>query len=365
MSTEQVTIWPLVNSVIGEGSIIAAYGPMRGGYIFNPLSAADQNLAVAETLYMSIAGPASLAEDATTIAIPPGESRNFPPGLTGPVWVNAQSPGHRFTGVVYQPTANFQASQQSFPPAALTSLLQTLPQYLYEQYADDQNLLGFVQAFNEIAQQYMDYYNTLNLPDYTQQQGIFLDWVAKGLYGLARPLLPSGLIKTIGPYNTTPYNTIPYNELITLSPGTFYNTTDDVFKRILTWYLWRGDGFQFNVRWIKRRVERFLTGDNGNGGQSIAGDPSKAEYYPPDRTYDISVTFGVDGEININLQTIQRMTIGGALYNFAPYNAFAYNDLQTVAVSLDVNPLVPIFKAAVDSGALAFPFQLTPIVNIN
>lgn len=362
MSTEKVTVWPLVNSVIGEGSIVAAYGPMRSGYIVNPV---NQGLISSENLYVSLLGPADLAQTATTSAIPPGGTFTIPPGFNGVVYVNAQTSGHRFSGVIYQPATDFQPTKQTFPPTELTSLLQTLPQYLYEQYADDQNLLGFVQAFNEIVQQYMDYYNTLNLPDYTQQQGVFLDWVAKGLYGLARPLLPSGLIKTIGPYNTTPYNTIPYNELITLSPGTFYNTTDDIFKRILTWYLWRGDGFQFNVRWIKRRVERFLTGENGGGGQSVAGDPSRAEYYPPDRTYDVNVTFGVGGEININLQTIQRIVIGGSLYNFAPYNGFAYNDLRTVAVSLDVNPLVPIFKAAVDSGALAFPFQLTPIVNIN
>lgn len=362
---EKVTVWPLVASAVGAGSTVAAYGPMRGGFIINPTSAADQNVPIAEPLYIDLLNPAALRQTSTTSILNPGDPPFvFPAGFVGTVYVNAVTPGHRFSGAVYQPSKGFTVSTASFPPAGLTSLLSVLPQYLYEQYADDQSLIAFVQAFNEIVQSYVDYLNTVNLPVYTGLQGKLLDWVALGMYGFERPLLPIGVGQTLGPYNTAPYNTIAYDAYDHIAPTEYFATTDDVFRRILTWYLYLGDGKQFNIRWIKRRVERFLAGMDGSGGPSAAGSPSNAQMYPPDSTYDVGVTFGVDGQININLQTVIRTATGGALYNFAPYNGFAYNDLDSEAMSLPVSPLVPIFKAAVDSGVLAFPFQLAPIVNV-
>lgn len=364
MSSERVTVWPLVSDQVQGESVVAAYGPLRGGYIYNPADPVDQGLSSVANLFVDITGPAAAQQTSTTSVITPGNVYSFPPGLTGAVWVNSQSVGHRFSGAIYQPWNDFKPSVAPFPPAGLTSILSTLPQYLYEEYADDETLLGFVQAFNEIVQSYVDYYNALNLPVFTLQQGRLLDWVADGMYGFKRPALPQGVGRSFGPYNTSMFNTIGYNVYDLEGPSSFYATTDDVFKRILTWYTYKGDGKQFNVRWIKRRVERFLSGTDGGGGNSAAGSPSTPQMYPPDNTYEVGVTFGTDGQININLQTVVRHSTGGALYNVAPYNAFPFNDFETEAVALPSNPMYPIFKSAVDSGVLAFPFQLQAIVNL-
>ena len=45
--------------------------------------------------------------------------------------------------------------------------------------------------------------------------------------------------------------------------------TDDVFKRILTWHFYKGDGKNFSVRWLKRRIWRFLQGANGTDFDDI------------------------------------------------------------------------------------------------
>lgn len=351
---EQVKLWPLISVELNAAGIsqIIAYGPMRGGYVMNPLSAVDQGLGSAENLFVSFLGPAATTETATTFSLPPGGVLNFPSGFVGNVYVNALSTGHRFSGIVYQPIPNFQEDTSAFPPKGQTSLVQALPQYLYQQYNDDEDLLAFVDAFNGIVQSYMDWLTTINLPVYTGLQGNMLDWVMAGLYGLVRPVLPYGLSQSRGPLNTAIMNSIVLNGYEIDGPDTFYLTTDDTFKRIATWYRWLGDGKQFNIRWIKRRVKRFLTGVDGGPGTT-------------DQTYDIGVTFGPGGEININLQSIRRFSTFGAMMNVGAMNSFALNEFDTESVSIPISPLVPIFKAAVEAGVLQFPFQLHPIVNVN
>lgn len=323
--------------------VVAAYGPMQGGFIMNPLSAADQNVDVAEVLYVTIGHE--------PIGLVPGDKFNFPVNFIGTVTVTAPTPGHRFSGVVYQPDTEYVASQASFPPSGQTSLTKSLPQYLYQQYNDDEDLAAFVSAFNQIVQEYMDWLTTINLPVYTGLNSEMLDFVMEYLYGILRPVLPYGVSKSIGPLNTATMNSIPLNGYSLQGPDQYFLTTDDTYKRIGTWYQWKGDGKQFNIRWIKRRIKRFLTGMDGGPGDT-------------DQTYDISITFGVDGEININLQSIRRTSKFGALMNVGVMNGFALNEFDTTAVSIPISPLVPIFKAAVDAGVLKFPFQLKPIVNI-
>ena len=66
-----------------------------------------------------------------------------------------------------------------------------LPAYPFVQYRDDPNVVAFFEAYNEIAQEYLDSLNNLALPCWTSESitGQLLDWIALGIYGVERPLL--------------------------------------------------------------------------------------------------------------------------------------------------------------------------------
>jgi hypothetical protein len=188
--------------------------------------------------------------------------------------------------------------------------------YLYQQYFDDEDLQAFVNAYNTLAQQYLDWFNNLNLPIYTLQSGLALDWVALGLYGLRRPSFPFGSITlSDGVYNSTLFNVLPYDTgVITGTPQIALVATDDLFRRVITWNFYKGDGYQFNIKWLKNRVYRFLNDVDG-----IAT--------PLDNTYKISVTFSPENVINIVI----------------------YEKFQT--------EIVPILQSAINSQILQTPFQ--------
>jgi len=183
-------------------------------------------------------------------------------------------------------------------------LLKIIPSYLYWQYQDDDDLQSFVTAYNGLAQEYLNSFNSLNMPIYTIQEGALLDWLATGIYGYPRPVIATvgNLLK--GPYNTIDYNseTIPYNELTSTGSGGGYRLTDDEYKRFLTWNFYKGDGFYFNISWLKRRVKRFLQGFNGSA-------PDIQE------TYEISVTFPALYECKIEIIGALKSNYGTLLEN--------------------------------------------------
>ncbi|WP_213239647.1 hypothetical protein [Citrobacter braakii] len=156
---------------------------------------------------------------------------------------------------------------------------QIIPSYPFVQYRDDPNVVAFFQVYNEMAQEYLDEINSLSIPYWPSPalSGKLLDWVVEGIYGESRPLLKVSLDAIAkGAYNTIDYNTIPYAGLKNYIPGATTYVVDDYFKRILTWNFYKGDGVQFNIDWLKRRIARFLRGPNGI-------DP------PVTDTFDISV----------------------------------------------------------------------------
>jgi hypothetical protein len=167
-----------------------------------------------------------------------------------------------------------------------------IPSYLYVEYNDDENLQALVDAYNTLAQEYLDSINGLNLPIYTAPSisGLLLDWVGNGLYGMPRPVISGEASAALGPYNTWTYNTLTYNGAKLGAPAPFYGASDDLYKRILTWNFYKGDGTQTTIPWLKRRVHRFLNGENGTQTAN-------------DQTYDVSVTFTGDREILIEVPT--------------------------------------------------------------
>ncbi len=72
-----------------------------GGYIVNPISAADQGLGAPEVLYVNQVGPATVVANGTTIALQPGQSYTVIPQTTTPVSVAALSGNHKFTAVMW------------------------------------------------------------------------------------------------------------------------------------------------------------------------------------------------------------------------------------------------------------------------
>lgn len=141
-------------------------------------------------------------------------------------------------------------------------LQNTVPAYLFREYADDDNLQAFWASYNAMAQAYQTWFATVGLPYYPGLSGALLDWVALGLYGSAPTALESQTASVKGPLNTEALDTAALN---TFSPAaeTFYNLTDDAFQRIITWNAFKGDGKRFSMPWLKRRVMRFLVGANG------------------------------------------------------------------------------------------------------
>ena len=242
---------------------------------------------------------------------------------------------------------------QLFPPLAPQSLQNTVPSYLYLEYNDDDDLQALVAAYNQMAQGYITLFNQLGLPIYTGVliAGNLLDWVGTGLYGYSRPALPNGTSQNLGPVNTFAGNALPANVSKNIAPSSLYVTTDDIYKRCLTWNLLKGDGKTFNIRWLKRRIMRFLTGINGTNPNI-------------DQTYRISVTFGTGNQVNINILNGAVSVLGGTFANAVAANTAACNVSLSSFTPYQPIALAAILKSAIDSGALQLPFQFQYVVSV-
>lgn len=236
------------------------------------------------------------------------------------------------------------------PSQPTPSTLNTIPSYLYAEYQDDDNLQAFVRAYNTVTQGYIEWLNGLYLPCYPANdniRGLLLNWIGVGLYDIDRPVLGSGNFAVKGPYNTGEFDSLAYNQRIIISAIDYAAVNDDVYKRIITWHFLKGDGKAFTITWLKRRIMRFLTGLWGTNPNI-------------DETYLISVTFGVNGQVNIRLLTHETKVTGGAIFNAFAFNSQPYGAFQvTVRRIANQFPLANIFKEAIQQGALELPFQNT------
>lgn len=162
-------------------------------------------------------------------------------------------------------------AQLSIPPAAATGQqlfsaiwqTQTIPSYLYVQYNDDDNLNAFVQSYNGMTQQYVQWFSSVNIANYTTLSGLLLDWIGQGLYGYTRPVFASVGTALTGPVGTFIVGTLVLAGGLPGTPSSYSTATDDIYARCLTWHLYKGDGRYFTIPWLKNRVLRFLYGTNG------------------------------------------------------------------------------------------------------
>jgi hypothetical protein len=239
----------------------------------------------------------------------------------------------------------------TFPPAGPTVLTRTIPAYVYQQFADDDDIQALNTAFNAVAQAYVTWFATIGLPVYTGAaiSGALLDWVANGLYGQPRPTLPSALAIQIGPLNTFAPNVLPPNTIRLVGTPTFYSVGDDIYKRCITWNFFKGDGRTFNVRWLKRRIMRFLFGASGIN-------------FNVSQTYQISITFGVGNQVNIRLLNGVAEVLDGAIPNTFAANTRRPNQLDTAFNQFSILPDAAVLAAAIDGGVLQLPFQFVYVV---
>jgi hypothetical protein len=151
-------------------------------------------------------------------------------------------------------------------------------------------------------------------------------------------------------------------------------TTDDIYRRVLTWHFYKGDGNYFSMPFLKRRVWRFLYGQDGKS-------PELVPAYPNDNSIadhqQISITLGPNRNVTIRFVLGNRTVTGGAILNMFGCNGFepgfgvtppwdigtetkrgiTLNDLETTYESYPPLPMMITFKEALDLGVLEVPYQ--------
>lgn len=185
-------------------------------------------------------------------------------------------------------------------------LQQVIASYLYWQFSDDDDLQAFVASQNALSQGYLDWFNTTPLGLYTSPNitGPLLDWIGQGVYGITRPVLSTQTTTRIAGYNSAAYNTVPYNGMLFSSSGSATIVNDDIYKRVLTWHLYKGDGQVFSLQWLKNRVNRFLNGANGSD-YPVLNDPPSIKVS--------GTTFTISAVQSVALTTLQGLIVNGSL----------------------------------------------------
>lgn len=171
------------------------------------------------------------------------------------------------------------------------------PAYPYQQFSDDTDINALFSATNEIAQSVLTWMLDHPLALYMRPalSGGLLDYAAYCLYGIARHQVGYSQITNIaGAINTMPVNTLDIDDNQLPRTSMRFTLTDDIFKRILTWHLYKGDGVQFSIPWLKRRIMRFLSGDDGHAWRFNSTAPVSIAIH--ESTVAISIAKGTADE---------------------------------------------------------------------
>lgn len=222
------------------------------------------------------------------------------------------------------------------------NITSTIPSYIYREYADDENVSSFFGSYNALSQANLNAINGYQLPIFLNQTGSLLDWAASSIYGQFRPSLSSGGPRTVGPINTFELNAEEFNGFSLVNSSTNFIADDLTYQRITQWNTFKGDGYQFSIRWLKRRVERFLRG-----------------VIFLDQTYEVSVTFTAPYHVLITVSESNNKLVGGAFYDGATFGGvgISFNEAITAPSAHTPTALASALKAAVNSGILRLPFQ--------
>lgn len=224
--------------------------------------------------------------------------------------------------------------------------------YLYTQYNDDDNIRAFVTAYNTMAKNVYDWMKNANLPIFIggYNAGDQLRWIARGIYGVKPPVLSSSRQLVTGPFNTLMFNRAPFNSRTVINQSEQVVVSDDLFKRIMTWNFYKGDGFNFTIPWLKRRIIRFLTGVDGVDVTN-------------DQHWSISVLFSGGGASISIIKGFRKLT-DSSLYNTQAFNSGVYNNRSSILIKSNEYEYASLFKQAFDSGLLHMPFYQPVTVTI-
>jgi hypothetical protein len=144
--------------------------------------------------------------------------------------------------------------------------LQTqIPSYPYIQFQDDLNIDAFFDSYNSISSGYLAWSNSTPLSVWSSANisGPLLDWIGQGIYGISRPVFSSLVRRFRAGLNSRPLNTQALNSGKLFQSGSATPATDDYYRRVLTWWLYVGNGRNFNVEVLRLKVARFIYGVNG------------------------------------------------------------------------------------------------------
>lgn len=218
-------------------------------------------------------------------------------------------------------------------PTSPVTAINTINSYLYFQYQDDQDLPALIASYNAMTQDYVTWFADISLPVYTGLSGALLDWIGQGVYGLPRPDLSSSRVtgrigqlasfRNHGPIVVSPSSEIngPLPNIVNAIATTqiyvdenVVYTPDDIYQRILTWWFYKGDGDDFSISWLKRRMARFIYGIRGtdvcppwNPGISVTFNESAVPLVQCEITLDSVLLPGIDG----NVLTFLKLAIEG------------------------------------------------------
>lgn len=231
-------------------------------------------------------------------------------------------------------------------------LEEIIKSYLYTQYNDDDDIQAFVSAYNAMAQNIYSWMVNANLPIFVggYNAGDQLKWIARGIYGVKPPELVSGKQTIYGPYNAMMFNQLPFNGRRVVDQSEQVVVSDDLFKRIMTWNFYKGDGFHFTIPWLKRRIMRFLTGADG---VDVIND----------QRWSVSVLFSGAGA-SISIVKGYRKLTDSSLYNSFTFNSRVFNQKTSVLIKSTNYEYASLFKQAFDSGLLHMPFYQPVSVTI-
>lgn len=222
-----------------------------------------------------------------------------------------------------------------------TPLAAVVPTYVYSQFADDPDIQAFFAGLNTTAQGYIDWFNQTPLSVYTSPNinGPLLDWIGQGIYDISRPVISTLMSRSYGAYNTLPYNASSYRTRKHVNSGTAQTANDDIYKRVLTWYTYLGDGRQMSIMWLRRRVARFLFGANG------ADIP--VDYLP-----QVSIARSSTGFYG---------AFAGTTYNMHAYGSRKIKrnpSARSLTITIPAGQNSQTFQSLVNESYLALPFQV-------
>ena len=250
--------------------------------------------------------------------------------------------------------------QYSFPgnpePFSPYYFAKTIKSYLYQQYFYDSDLQSLVLGYNTVTQNYVDWFNSASLPIYPLLSGALLDWVGNGLYGVKRPILyHGGLPSVIG----------ELSGIIGELSGAIGDpsigvggepVSDDVYKRLLTWLFHKGDGAEFSIPWLKRRIYRFMLGTNGIDVAEGFTDLVSIRFELPYTTASVVKRFGLTGAITCGPITL--LPIAAAKTYAESVDENTYSRYVNCRIRWSGSPdLVQILQDLANSGVLNLPFQ--------